>query len=81
LHFDGNRELIWKNRKLTYSAMDKPRRQTPVADGKGAAVALIPIIEAGLVDSKISTTRASLMASFCIGDAVGKRAAITEIFL
>lgn len=34
-HFDGNRELIWKNRKLTYSAMDKPRRQTPVADGKG----------------------------------------------
>lgn len=34
-HFDGNRELIWKNRKLTCSAMDKPRRQTPVADGKG----------------------------------------------
>ena len=30
-----------------------------------AAAALIPIIEAGLVDSKISTTRASLMASFC----------------
>jgi hypothetical protein len=30
-----------------------------------AAAALIPIIEAGLVDSKISTQRASLMASFC----------------
>lgn len=33
-HFDGSKELIWKKRKLTYDAMDKPRRQTPVADGK-----------------------------------------------
>ena len=33
-HFDGSKELIWKQRKLTYSVMDKPKRQTPVADGK-----------------------------------------------
>jgi hypothetical protein len=30
-----------------------------------AAAALIPIIEAGLIDSKISAARASQMASFC----------------
>ena len=30
-----------------------------------AAVALIPIIESGLNDSKLSVERAALMASFC----------------
>ena len=30
-----------------------------------AAVALIPIIESGLSDSKLSVERAALMASFC----------------
>ena len=30
-----------------------------------AAVALIPIIESGLSDSKLSLERAALMASFC----------------
>lgn len=30
-----------------------------------AAAALIPIIEAGLSDSKLSAERAALMASFC----------------
>jgi len=38
---------------------------TPEINRLRAAAALIPIIEAGLIDSKISTTRASLMASFC----------------
>ena len=38
---------------------------TPEVNRLRAAAALIPIIEAGLVDSKISTARASLMASFC----------------
>ena len=38
---------------------------TPEMNRLRAAAALIPIIEAGLIDSKISTTRASLMASFC----------------
>jgi transposase len=33
-HFDGSKELLWKKRKLTYSVMDKPKRQPPVADGK-----------------------------------------------
>jgi hypothetical protein len=33
-HFDGNHELLWKNRKLTYSMMNKPQRQSAVADGK-----------------------------------------------
>ncbi len=33
-HFDGSQELLWKKRKLTYSVMDKPQRQSPVADGK-----------------------------------------------
>lgn len=33
-HFDGTRELLWGKRKLTHSAMDKPQRQSPVADGK-----------------------------------------------
>ena len=37
---------------------------TPEMNRLRAGAALIPIIEAGLVDSKISTTRASLMASF-----------------
>lgn len=33
-HFDGGQELLWKRRKLVYSTMDKPQRQSPVADGK-----------------------------------------------
>ena len=33
-HFDGNHELLWKKRKLTYSMMNKPQRQSAVADGK-----------------------------------------------
>ena len=33
-HFDGRKELLWKKRKLAYSVMDKPQRQSPVADGK-----------------------------------------------
>lgn len=34
-HFDGSKELIWKQRKLAYDVMDKPKRQAPVIDGKG----------------------------------------------
>jgi len=33
-HFDGSHELICKQRKLAYSVMDKPQRQSPLADGK-----------------------------------------------
>jgi len=33
-HFDGSQELLWKKRNLTYGVMDKPQRQSPVADGK-----------------------------------------------
>jgi hypothetical protein len=33
-HFDGSHELLWKKRKLSYRVMDKPQRQSPVADGK-----------------------------------------------
>ena len=33
-HFDGRKELLWRKRKLTYSVMDKPRHQAPVADSK-----------------------------------------------
>lgn len=33
-HFDGNHELLWKKRKLTFSMMNKPQRQSAVADGK-----------------------------------------------
>jgi len=33
-HFDGEKELLWKKRKLSYSVLDKPKRQAPVADGK-----------------------------------------------
>ncbi|MDP1933157.1 MAG: ISNCY family transposase [Gammaproteobacteria bacterium] len=33
-YFDGSQELLWKKRKLTYSVMAKPQRQSPVADGK-----------------------------------------------
>lgn len=33
-HFDGSRELLWKKRQLAYSVMDKPKWQSPVADGK-----------------------------------------------
>ncbi|MDP2751380.1 MAG: hypothetical protein Q8O31_02065 [Rhodocyclaceae bacterium] len=34
-HFDSSMELLWGKRKLTYSVMDKPKRQAPVVDGKG----------------------------------------------
>jgi len=33
-HFDGSKELLWKQRKLDYTVMDKPLRQAPEADGK-----------------------------------------------
>ena len=33
-HFDGSRELLWRKRKLAYSVMSKPKRQSAVADGK-----------------------------------------------
>lgn len=33
-HFNGNHELLWKKRKLTYSMMNKPQRQSAMADGK-----------------------------------------------
>ena len=33
-HFDGSHELLWRKRKLTYSVMEKPVRQSQVADGK-----------------------------------------------
>lgn len=33
-HFDGNHELLWKKRKLIYSMMNKPQRQSAVTDGK-----------------------------------------------
>lgn len=33
-HFDGRKELLWRKRKLTYTVMEKPRRQASVADSK-----------------------------------------------
>jgi hypothetical protein len=33
-HFDGRKELLWKKRKLGYRMIEKPVKQTPVADGK-----------------------------------------------
>jgi len=33
-HFDGRKELLWKKRQLAYTVMDKPQRQSPVADSK-----------------------------------------------
>jgi transposase len=33
-HFDGSHELLWRKRKLAYSAMNKPVRQSKAADGK-----------------------------------------------
>ena len=38
---------------------------TPALNRLRAATALIPIIESGLADSRISIERAVLMASFC----------------
>ncbi|WP_374691314.1 hypothetical protein [Accumulibacter sp.] len=38
---------------------------TPALNRLRAASALIPIIESGLADSRISVDRAALMASFC----------------
>jgi hypothetical protein len=38
---------------------------TPELNRLRAASALIPIIESGVADSKLSIERASLMASFC----------------
>jgi len=33
-HFDGQKELIWRKRKLVYSVMSKQQRQGAVADSK-----------------------------------------------
>ena len=33
-HVDGVQALLWKGRKLDYSAMEKPQRPAPTADGK-----------------------------------------------
>lgn len=33
--FDGQIDLIWMNRKLTYSTIERPIRQSLVVDGKG----------------------------------------------
>lgn len=33
-HFNGTLELLWGERKLTHSMMDKPQRQSPIVDGK-----------------------------------------------
>ena len=41
------------------------RSSTPEFNRLRAAAALIPIIEAGLADSKLSVERAALMALFC----------------
>lgn len=38
---------------------------TPALNRLRAATALIPIIESGLADSRISVERAALMAAFC----------------
>ncbi|MBS1196709.1 MAG: hypothetical protein H6R18_494 [Proteobacteria bacterium] len=38
---------------------------TPELNRLRAAAALIPIIESGLADSKLTAERASLMAAFC----------------
>ena len=38
---------------------------TPAINRLRAAAALIPIIESGLADSRLSIERAALMASFC----------------
>ncbi len=38
---------------------------TPEINRLRAAAALIPIIESGLLESKLSVERAALMASFC----------------
>lgn len=38
---------------------------TPELNRLRAAAGLIPIIESGLIDSKLSAERAALMASFC----------------
>ena len=38
---------------------------TPALNRLRAATALIPIIESGLADSRISAERAALMAAFC----------------
>ena len=43
----------------------KTPQAAPEINRRRAAAALIPIIESGLVASKISSDRAALMASFC----------------
>ena len=46
--------------------MSKPLApSTPALNRLRAATALIPLIESGLADSRISADRAALMASFC----------------
>lgn len=37
-HFDGSHEMLWRTRKLAYSVMEKPVRQSTVADGKSVNV-------------------------------------------
>jgi len=41
------------------------RSSTPEINRLRAAAALIPIIESGLLESRLSVERAALMASFC----------------
>jgi hypothetical protein len=43
----------------------QPPPSTPEINRLRAAAALIPIIESGLADSRLSVERAALMASFC----------------
>lgn len=46
--------------------MSKPTLpSTPALNRLRATAALIPLIESGLADSRISAERAALMASFC----------------
>lgn len=33
-HFDGRKELLWRERNLAYTVLDSPLRQAPAADGK-----------------------------------------------
>jgi hypothetical protein len=51
---------------------------TPEINRLRAAAALIPIIESGLLESKLSVERAALMASFCEW-AVEKRSEDPEV--
>lgn len=54
---------------------------TPVLNRLRAAAALVPIIESGLSDRKLSPERAALMASFCEWAATAKVVGNDEIQL